>query len=57
MKITDIQFCPFCGKNEKLCYEQLRVRCHSCGRLFSVDEVETLRIITPGYKPAEVLQS
>ncbi len=42
MMRLDIQFCPFCG-SEKVAYEQARIRCHGCGRLFSVDELKLLR--------------
>lgn len=46
MTRTDIQFCPFCA-SPKLAYEQARVRCFNCGRLFNVDEMELLRVAMP----------
>lgn len=51
MKRVYIQFCPFCGKSEKLGYEGFRLRCYVCGRLFEVKELPLLRVIPPGYKP------
>ncbi len=44
MKRLDIQFCPFCG-NEKVAYEQARIRCYGCGRLISIEELILLRLI------------
>jgi len=43
MTRTEIQFCPFCGKSDKLGYEQRRIRCYHCGRLFSIEELALLR--------------
>jgi len=43
MTRLDICFCSFCG-SEKVSWEQFRIRCSACGRLFEVKEIVLLQV-------------